>query len=337
MRQFDKPPLSISEQIDLLKRRGLTIQDELRATALLEIISLFRLTPYMRPFQRREDPHHHFVENATLKQVVDLYRFDQKLRILVMDALERVEVAVRAVLGNVMASHYNDAHWYMNSHHFKRWYKHNDLLEAISSKLDNEKKQLQKETKQIEGSRAPLDVKQRRIEHRKRDNYFRFYAVTYCEPKLPPSWAVMEELSFGTLSRLYMGLAKDRDRKMIARRFDVSHKVLGSWLHTLTFIRNICAHHARLWNRELAIPPKLPKAPEWNWPELPRGRPYPQRRLAAVLFILAYLMHQIDPSSHWQRRVEQLLTDYPDVPLSPMGLFVHWQDHPIWKRCRDQE
>ncbi|RME58602.1 Abi family protein [Candidatus Parcubacteria bacterium] len=337
MRSFSKPPLSIPEQIALLKRRGLTIQNEARAASLFEVISLFRLTPYMRPFQRAGDPEHRFFEGITLHQIIRLYRFDQALRNLMMDSLERVEVGVRAVLGNAMAVHYGDAHWYMNPGHFRRNFDHDRLLDEIRSKLDKERSQFHKEVDRITNSRVPEGVKRQRIEQRKRDNYFRYYAETYNLPPLPPSWAVMEELSFGTVSRLYKGLAKDVDRKMIARRFNLPHQVLGSWLHTLTFVRNICAHHARLWNRELPIPPKLPKSSEWHWPPLPKDIPHPERRLFVILLMLAYLMRHIGPDSRWQTRLEQLLADYPDIPMSPMGLYPSWQTHPVWRNDIDAE
>jgi abortive infection bacteriophage resistance protein len=165
-------------------------------------------------------------------------------------------------------------------------------------------------------------VKERRIESRKRDNYPRFYAETYSDPCLPPSWAVLEEMSLGAISHLYQGLAKDRDRKAIATRFGLPQKVLGSWLHTLNFVRNICAHHARLWNRELGIPPSWPaKLPS---PDGETSRDTP-RRLFTVAAMLTYLTIQISPDTRWPGRLQALFEEYHDIPRPPMGFPDDWQ------------
>ena len=330
MRPFKKPPLAVEEQLQLLKERGLTIRDDERAAALLEVVSLFRLSPYMRPFQHAGNPDHRFLEGATLADIVTLYRFDRDLRNLVMDALERVEVAVRARIGNTMAIRYDDAHWYLQRTHFKRHFDHARLLDELKQKLEREREHFAKEVDRIESSRAHESLKRQRIERRMRDNYSRYYSQTYDPPELPPSWAVLEELSLGLISRLCQGIARDADRKQIARRFNLPQEVLGSWLHTFTFVRNCCAHHARLWNRELAIPPRLPESSDWHWPQTSPHQPHPERRLFVVLLMLAHLMRHISPDSGWKERLEQLLEKYPSVPLAGMGFIENWNAHPVW-------
>lgn len=330
MRPFEKPPLTIDGQLQLLKDRGLTILDEGRAASFLEVVSLFRLSPYMRPFQHAGNPDHQFQEGTTLRQIVTVYRFDRELRNLVMDALERVEVAVRACITNHMAPTYGDPHWFLMAANFKDKYNHQRLLDDLNSKLEEERRNFEREAARIQRSQASADAKAQRIEHRKRDNYFRYYGQAYDVPAIPPSWAVLEELSLGALSRLYQGIARDGDRKQIASRFDLPQEVLGSWLHTFTFVRNCCAHHARLWNRELAIPPTLPKEASWQWPRTPPHKPRPERRLFVVLLMLAHLMRCVSPDSQWQQRLEALLEKYADIPLDAMGFIENWKDHPVW-------
>lgn len=99
MRTFDKAAIPVDAQLDLLAKRGLSIQDRERAKKFLEVVSYFRLSAYMRPFQTHG---HAFVAGARFQQVTQLYVFDQRLRLLVMEAIERVEVAMRALLGNHM-------------------------------------------------------------------------------------------------------------------------------------------------------------------------------------------------------------------------------------------
>jgi abortive infection bacteriophage resistance protein len=330
MRPFDKPALTIKEQLQLLKERGLTVADDTRASRFLEVVSLFRLSPYMRPFQHAGDPDHAFRQGATLREIVTVYRFDRELRNLVVDALERVEVAVRASITNHMASSLGDPHWYLKQVNFNSRYDHKRLITELDDKLAAERRQFAREVKRIQQSRANTAAKKQRIERRKRDNYFRYYGQTYNTPALPPSWAVLEELSLGALSRLYQGIALDKDRKAIASRFGLPQEVLGSWLHTFTFVRNCCAHHARLWNRELAISPKLPRDTAWHWPKPSPGQPNPERRLFVVLLMLAHLMRNISPDSQWQQRLEALLEKYDEIPLRAMGFIVSWRQHPVW-------
>ena len=159
MRPFEKPPLAVEEQLQLLKDRGLTIRDDERTAVLLEVVSLFRLSPYMRHFQHAGNPDHRFLEGARLADIVTLYLFDRELRNLVMDALERVEVAVRACIGNTMAIRYDDAHWYLQRTHFKRHFNHTRLLDGLKQKLEHEREHVAKEVDRIESSRAPESSK----------------------------------------------------------------------------------------------------------------------------------------------------------------------------------
>lgn len=321
MTRFAKTPLTPAQQLQLLTERGLSVGNHERALRLLEVTTLFRLSPYMRPWQYQKDPEHRFMSGSRLIDIVTVYQFDSDLRQLLMVAIERVEVAVRACISNVMAPHYG-AHWYMERSNFRKSYDHSRMLAELQSLLHKERQQFERDVEQINSSRASCEVKQQRVDRRMRDNYARFYAVCYSEPLLPPSWAAMEELSLGSISHLFQGLAHDRNRKAIAARFGIHQKVLGSWLHTLTFIRNICAHHARLWNRELGIPPRWDdKIPT---PDGRPGRNVP-RRLFTVVMMLTYLTRQISPDTRWPNRLQVLLDQYPDISRLPMGFPDDWQ------------
>jgi len=318
--RFSKPALAPQEQLDRLIENGLRVRDGNRALRLLEVTSYFRLIPYMRPFQRMTAEGRRFQYGVGLDQIYSLYQFDSSLRQLAMAALERVEVAVRAAISNHMAPTYG-THWYLARERFNDRYKHDGLLNSLHTQLEKERRKFSRERRQIENSSASPERQARHIDHRKRDNYVRFYAETYTDPPLPPSWAMAEELSLGGISHLYSGLARDRDRKKIARCFQVPQRVLGSWLHTLTFIRNICAHHARLWNRELAVPPRWDR----SLPE-PDGNsgPHPPRRFITIAAILVYLSWKVSPDTGWLENLEALMEEYPEIPRDPMGFSEDW-------------
>jgi abortive infection bacteriophage resistance protein len=341
MTQFTKPAINVDQQIELLLSRSLQIQSPARSKKYLEVISFFRLSAYMRPFQRpiaEQSVEHQFKDQVEFKQIVDLYAFDRELRLLIMDAVERVEVAIRATLNNVMGTKYQTAepnsgsHWYMNSRLFKRNFDHQRLLRDIKDKQTKESQLLQRDITQIQRSNASIEVQELRIQRRIKENYPRFYQHHYSTPELMPGWAMAEELTFGSISHLYSGLAKDSDRKAIAKRFSVPQEVLESWLHTLNFIRNCCAHHSRLWNRELAIQPKIPHGALWQLPErLIPSQIQPNRRIYMVLLMLAYLMQQISPDSQWQNKLKALILLHPEVPIFPMGFVDNWRDHAFFQ------
>ena len=309
MKTFSKLANNLDEQITLLQKRGLTILDPERAKHYLEVISFFRLSSYMRPFQIPSDKDHTFKPETEFKSVVNLYAFDRELRLLLMDAIERLEVAVRATFNNYMSikyqteQPYSGSHWYLNEMLFCKNYNHKRMLSDIEN--------IQSKSKG--------------------DSYATFYKENYDAPRLMPSWAVVEELSFGAISHLYKGLAKDGDRKKIARRFDVPQDVFQSWLHSLNSVRNYCAHHSRLWNRQLSVSPKLPNALQWQLPEkLEPSQIQPNRRIYVVLLMLAHLMRQISPDSQWHNKVKALIVLHPEVPLAPMGFVENWRSHIFW-------
>lgn len=144
-----------------------------------------------------------------------------------------------------------------------------------------------------------------------------------------PGWAMLEELTFGSLSRLFSGLAKHKDQKHISFEFVLHVPLMGSWLHTLTMIRNICAHHGRLWNRELGVQPVMPKNKGIKWPDYLQ-RQAKHTRVAVALAIIHYFMQQISPQTQWLKELEELLEEYPSIHKESMGLTENWNEDPFW-------
>lgn len=339
MSTFNKPAKNIEQQLELLKQRGLSVRQPERAMRFLEVVSFFRLSIYMRPFQIPDDKEHRFKPSSEFKDIINLYAFDRELRLLVIDAIERVEVAVRASLNNHMSCKYQDnsdihsgSHWYLNRRLFKKEYDYQRLIAELENTQSKEATQLRRDIEKINRSNVADKVKQQRISQRTKENYPRFYQYNYQTPALMPGWAMTEEITLGSLSHLYQGLVKDADRKAIARRLDVPHEVLSSWLHTLTFVRNCCAHHSRLWNRELAVQPKIPRDELWELSKhLPNTQVQPQRRIYIVLLLLAHLMRQVSPDSQWHNKVTTFIFKHPEIPLFSMGFPKNWQAHTFWR------
>ena len=184
----------------------------------------------MRPFQQPEDVNHRFRDGSQFEQLTRLYDFDRQLRLLTMDAIERVEIASRSAISNHMGPAHG-SHWYINSQMFHQMFDHQRLLTTLSLKQSTAMRHFQRECESIDRLRAD-DMRKRLLKRqRAKESYARYYPATYVHPPLMPGWAMLEELTLGDLSHLYKGLAKDADKKAIAKRLGFAappHAVLAA-------------------------------------------------------------------------------------------------------------
>lgn len=150
----------------------------------------------------------------------------------------------------------------------------------------------------------------------------------YTVPKRPPAWMTMEITSLGLLSKIYENLKLGPEKKTIAKNFNLGHPfVLESWIHSLSVIRNICAHHGRLWNREIPAKMKLPKVTKGDWII---NTSFPQGKMYLALTAVLYLLNTIIPGNHFKLKFDKLISDYPEIPLKQMGFPNGWEKEKIW-------
>lgn len=297
--KYQKPPLSIEGQIKLLSERGLIISDKEKASHYLSNISYYRLRAYTYPFQDNRNLNHPFHKGVTFDNILDLYIFDRELRLLVFDAIERIEIALRTQIVHQFSLGYG-SHWheapslYNNINHFVR-----DMYT------------LQKEV------------------GRSSEVFIKHYRKKYKNPLNPPVWMCLEVASMGLLSKIYENLKMNSEKKEIARHFGLAHPfVLESWMHSLSNVRNICAHHGRLWNRRLVKAPKLPKRTLNTWLG---SQPADAQKSYTVLSCILYIMNIISPGHEWKTRLKQLLGESPSVSLTEMGFPENWIEEKLWK------
>jgi abortive infection bacteriophage resistance protein len=309
---YTKTPLSFQEQIDLLKNRGLLIPNEDKALRHLQGISYYRLSAYFLPYQLAKDT---FNTGTTFEQIIDTYTFDRELRLLVFDCIERIEVAIRTQFIYKMATHYSDSHWQDKPIHFITPYynKIGHLVDPFNN--------FQAIISKAKTARTP-------------EVFIKHYVNNYSSPANPPSWMCMELLTIGELSHLFRGLKNNSDKKQIADFFDVHHTVFTSWLHTLTYVRNICAHHSRLWNRDLAIEPDKLIKPIGNWISPPFHN---NKRVFYFLCVLKYMLQRANPNNSMKEKLEVLFAKYPNIPIQFLGIpsdgkgnLLNWENEPIW-------
>ena len=311
-KKYTKPPLPFQDQLNQLISRGLVVNNQSKAISYLNSISYYRISAYFLPYQLKKDT---FNANTTFTQIIQTYMFDKDLRLLVFDCIERLEIAIRTQFIYSMALHYNDAHWQDNHNHFAVFKDKKGNIIDVFKKFQN-----------------TID---RALKSDKPEVFINHYKKTYSSPKNPPSWMSFELLSFGELSRIYQGLKENKDKKRIASYFDVHPTVFTSWLHTLTYVRNLCAHHARLWNRDLAIEPNRLLKPKGNW----IGSNFQNnKRVFYFLCVLKYMLDRANPTNTLTNRIATLFEKYPNVPIQFLGIpsdvkgdLLDWKNEPLWK------
>jgi abortive infection bacteriophage resistance protein len=298
---FVKPVLALDEQLQLLQKRGLIINNRDESLKTLANISYYRLSAYWLPFKQLDQTGYvtdFFQKDCTFEKVIEFYEFDRKLRLLMLDAIERVEISVRTNITYYLSQKYG-AFAHERSSNFHNKFSHSEWLAQIKRDVVNSKETF--------------------VQHYQ-DKYKNFPTI--------PIWMITEIISFGSLSILYKGL-KNEDKRRIAENYQLHPKSLTHWLHCLTYIRNVCAHHSRLWNRELSIRVRLDGLSDlWYPPVTPRTD-----RSFFILLVLKYLLNCSGNGGGWSSKCEHLvqpmLDKYPWIRGS-MGVTENWPKHPLW-------
>jgi abortive infection bacteriophage resistance protein len=305
--RYEKRALSIEQQADLLLSRGLS-GDRQVIIDHLDHISLSRLASYLYPFRvTQEDGTRldNFIPGTRFQDVYQRYRFDRRLRILLLDGIERFEVSLRTQIVNVHSLTYGPF-GYTKRRTFAAGTSKRKFTEVIN-------------------------------EHNKRysDNdeiFVNEYRELYGEDEeYLPLWFFCEIMSFGTVGRLFAMLHAPM-KKHISSSYGVTVPVLDSWIHAFRIYRNRCAHHSRVWNFQLKWGVSLPPAKDIAAFHSPV--PTPRTSLFGVLTIIAYLLSVIAPESKWTDRVESLLEEFPMIPRDDMGIPEDWKNHGIWRSAK---
>ena len=318
MKTYNKPALTIDKQIELLENRGLSIPDTARTKRHLENVSYYRMSAYMIPY-RILDPdgtrRDQFVPGTSWDDIYNLYKFDRKLRLLVFDAIERIEIALRTQI-IYQLSHKYGPHWQDNPSIFKgpqrnrKTGKTYDVFQDIQNHINEQ------------------------LTANKKATFIEHYLNTYNNPPTPPSWMSVELLYFSELSKICQNLNSRSDRTDIAKDFGVKDDgVFCSWLHTLNYVRNICAHHARLWNILLDITPTkyINKDPDRIWLSSSEIQTVQSSKLYYTLCLILYLLQTVNPKTNFRKHFKDLLAKYPNVNVGYMGFPLGWENHQLWK------
>ena len=302
--KFAKPSLTLEQQADQLLHRGMAGNRELMVERLRSV-SYYRLSGYWFPFRNTDDT---FSPGVSFDAVWNRYVFDRRLRLLVMDAIERIEVAVRSQLAHHHSLHYGPFAYSTDPGTLPKLTpaEHQDFLAHIKEETD-----------------------------RSHETFAMHFRRKYGDcHKFLPVWMASEVMAFGSVLTFFKG-AHRKEKRPVADAFGLPDVVFSSWLLALHTIRNICAHHGRLWNRELGVKPMIPFAadyPDWHYPVEVRNN-----RTFAVLTMCHWCLQRIAPQSRWADRLDGLFNAFPDIPLSDMGFPSNWKACPIWNGPKEEK
>ena len=219
------------------------------------------------------------------------------MRKLVSAEIEKIEVAIRAKMAYELSMAYH-LFWVEDAHLFTSSHNHTTTLDKVSEEY-----------------------------MRSSEEFISAFKNKYSNP-LPPAHIILEITSFGTLSRLYRNLKPNKAKRDVAKSFNLPDKVFDAWLHSLTCVRNVCAHHARLWNSQIKIQPLSPKKPQDIWLT---NNAVCNNRVYYILSMIIYLLNAINPTHTFKQKLHHLFEKYPNVDKSAMGFPVDWQNEPLWQ------
>lgn len=279
-----QPPMTIDEQVENLKNIGLIVDDEEYAKKILNDISYFRLIKaYSLNLKSKNGCYN---KQTAFKEIVDLYLFNSNFRQLIFPEIEKVEINVRCRLANFFAEQYGV--WgYLQAENFSNENYHAQFLEDIKEEVRR-------------NSKAP---------------FVRNFKENYEGGNLP-IYALVEVFSFGTLSKFYKNML-NKDKKAIAKTFGVGYTYFESWLESISYVRNICAHYGRIYNAKLSKTPILYK----EYTQVGIGN----NRIYGVLLCLKYLLKDDDHWNLFVDKIELLFDKYPCVQISTMGFPENWK------------
>jgi len=290
---YTKPYKTIDEQLSLLKSKKLIISDYSYAYLKLEHIGYYRLSAYFEPLQYKKDSHQKniFLPNTSFEDIVELYDFDTKLRRVIFEAIEYLEIYFRSQIAHIHAAKYG-VFAYLDKNNLKC----NDAFFYT------------------------LQDSIRKEQERSRESFVKHFKKKYERADLP-IWVVVEVISMSTLSKMYASLKTSEQLEVVAPFSGINKDVLFNWFHALTVVRNKCAHHARLWNTTLGVKFEVPKKKK-----LFQNISSSNAKIFFVLNVILFMLESIGKEAEFKKKMKELLDVYPRVDLDAMGFVANWEE-----------
>jgi len=292
--KYLKPSKNIEEIVGLLNERGLVIDDEPELINDLKNIGYFRLQGYFyhyydADYEVLNPGKHRFLSGTNYSKVKKDYIIDKELRNILMYALEEIEVSIKARINNALAPE-KGTFWYVKNKQFSNevYRDHNGFLVKVRLELE--------ESKEL---------------------FAKHYLDTYDE-NYPPSWMMIELLSFSGVSILYSHL-DDAHRAKIANTYNVKSSELASYLRAFSYLRNLCAHNSRVWNRKMTT--LFKKGGLDNWLIEKNNGGYFRNNLYAYIQAIAL----ISKNTEWYDNIKSFVSLQDIERQKKMGFAEGWE------------
>lgn len=302
-----------SLQLWRLRSCGMNIQNPQRAIHYLKRIGYYRLSGYFHVFRQWDNKNNQllesFVEGSDFELVLSLYLFDKKLRLLAMDALERIEMAVRADIAYCLGAYHPLAHK-------EKKYLHGNFTKKNQPKTGKTRHQEWLE-------------RYEELEHKAKRRRLEFVEHNLQKYGCLPIWVACNLWDFGAMSRLYEGMRYDDKNRIAIKYHAINGESFSKWLIALNEIRNIVAHHDRLWNIRLTHTASPIHQDEF-WKRLDNTRPF------FYFCIMKQMLDVLSPNSMWHKRFCDLLKEFPQtslpkIHLKRFGLLEDFEEWKLWQ------
>jgi abortive infection bacteriophage resistance protein len=297
---YRKEHKTFDKQLQLLKDRDLVISNDAYVLIKLQHINYYRLSAYFLPYQHHKNSQNKnkFLPNTTFENIIKLYYFDTELRKIIFEAIEAIEVYLRTQISYYHAEAYG-AFGYLD--------------------INNLRTKLQEEFYELHH-----DI--RKEKDRSKEVFIRHFKKCYNSTDLP-IWSVVEIISFGTLSKLFMLLKEKEQNAVIENMGGVNKYVFFKWFKALSSVRNACAHHSRLWNRTLGVSFDVPRGDE-KFESLRSSK----NKIFFALTVIEYILTSIgEDEIDFKLKIKRLLQKYPSIDKNAMGFIDDWESLDIWK------
>ena len=280
-----QPPMSVDEQIKNLKSIGLIINDEALAYEFLNDVSYFRL---IKAFSLGlKEKNGFYDEGVTIEHIIELYLFNCNFRQLLFSQIEKIEVNLRCRIANYFSAKYGVLGYEYEANFENKEY-HDALLKDIVLE----------------------------IERNRKSPFVKNFMINYQEGKIP-FYALIELFSFGTLSKFYKNMKSD-DKKAISSSYKIVYTYLESWIESIAYVRNVCAHYGRLYNAKLAKTPILYK--QYAKDGIRNNR---------IFAVILCMKRMIKNDRHWidfVDSIQNLFDKYDHVDKRTMGFSDNWEE-----------
>ena len=297
---YTKEHKTFEEQLAILKLRKLIVANDTYAISKLQHINYYRLSAYFLPYQHKKDaPNKNiFLEGTSFEDIIKLYYFDTELRKIIFEAIEVIEIYLRTQIAYFHSKQFG-AYGYLD-------------IQTLRTNYQKEFDELQQDI---------LKEKER-----SKEVFIRHFKDKYNTTDLP-IWSVVEIISFGSLSKLFMLLQENEQNLVIAKMGNINKLVFFKWFKALSSVRNACAHHSRLWNKILGVSFEIPRG-NLKFTPLINSK----NKIFFALTLIEYILTSIgEDEIEFKTKLKTLLSKYPNIDIKAMGFIDNWQDLEIWR------